>query len=529
MGDQPSMPHSDASVSRMGVLQIASALLLGVAAALMVWRVAWVTEDSFITFRYVANTLAGHGAVFNVGEFTQGYTHPLWFALLLVGGSFLPDLILLSFGLGLFLTVATQLSMARSLTLIGGNPLLGVLAAALFALVCVSSNSWLSFQTGGLENALSHLLLVILIGEIFLHELERPFAISVLGSLLVLNRPDFAFTILPFAVALLPRLRESRSRRAIALGALPLAIWIVFAFFYYGDIAPNTARAKVGILPTWWDAISQGGVYLGDWIRHEPIPAFGAGLALTYATLRARSVAQIALAAGIWLQMGYVILVGGDFMRGRFLLSVFVAGLAFGLCRLVADIREREAPGWLLSIPLALVLVALPFAPDPEAAGNLQIPQSGIVDERLFYPGYRIDYYLERGRIHNPYLPLSLADELRAYAEACGPVTVHARNPGTLGYLAGPEVTVIDPLGLTDAFVARLPKERLISKRPRIGHPDKSIPLAYLAKRGDIAILKGWPQAVAQRECDFLALPSRYVDSEEDWLPGAFYPPNPEG
>jgi hypothetical protein len=392
----------------------------------------------------------------------------------------------------------------------------------------VSSNSWLSFQTGGLENALSHLLLVILIGEIFLHELERPLVISVLGSLLVLNRPDFAFTILPFAVVLLPRLRDPLSRRAIALGALPLAIWVGFALFYYGDIAPNTAHAKVGILPTWWDGISQGGVYLGDWIRHEPIPAFSAGLALVYATLRARTVAQVALAAGIWLQMGYVIFVGGDFMRGRFLLSIFVAGLAFGLCRLVADLRERESPGWLIAIPLALVFVAFPFAPDPEATGNLQVPKSGIVDERLFYPGYRIDTYLEKGRIQNPYLSLSFADDLRAYAEACGPVTVHARNPGTLGYLAGPELTVIDPLGLTDAFIARLPKERLISARPRIGHPDKSIPLAYLAKRGDISFLKGWPRAVARRDCDFLTLPARYVDSEEDWLPGEFYPQNPE-
>ena len=99
-----------------------------------------------------------------------------------------------------------------------------------------------------------------------------------LGSLLVLNRPDFAFTVLPFAVALLPRLRDSLSRRAIALGALPLVIWIVFAFLYYGDLAPNPAYAKVGILPTWWDGILQGGIYLGDWIRHEPIPAFSTGL-----------------------------------------------------------------------------------------------------------------------------------------------------------------------------------------------------------------------------------------------------------
>jgi len=514
---------------RMGGSQIAVATLLGVAAAFMVWRVAWVTEDCFITFRYVANTLAGHGAVFNAGEFSQGYTHPLWFALLLIGGSFVPDLILLSCGLGLLLTFATQYLMTRSLMLVGGTFLRGVLAAALFALVCVSSNSWLSFQTGGLENALSHLLLVILIGEIFLHEFERPFAISVLGSLLVLNRPDFAFAILPIAVALLPRLRNPLSRRAIALGALPLAIWIVFAFFYYGDIAPNAAHAKVGILPTWWDGVLQGGVYLGDWIRHEPIPAFSAGLALVYATLRARAAAQVALAAGIWLQMGYVILIGGDFMRGRFLLSIFVAGLAFGLCRLVADLREREAPGWWIALPLALVLAALPFAPEPEAAVAMQIPDSGIVDERLYYPGYRVDYYLEHGSLQNPFFPLLLADQLRVYAEVCGPVSVHARNPGTLGYLAGPDVTVIDQLGLTDAFIARLPKERLIAKNPRIGHPDKSIPLSYLAKRGDIAFLKGWDKAVIQQNCDFGTLPARYADSDKDWLPGDLYAPNPEG
>jgi hypothetical protein len=122
---------------RMDRLQTTAATLLGVAAVFMVWRVAWVTEDSFITFRYVANTLAGHGAVFSVGEYSQGYTHPLWFALLLVGGSFVPDLILLSCGLGLLLTFAAQFFMGRSLML-GGNVLPGGVAAALFALVCVS-------------------------------------------------------------------------------------------------------------------------------------------------------------------------------------------------------------------------------------------------------------------------------------------------------------------------------------------------------------------------------------------------------
>ena len=55
---------------RMDGLQIAIATLIGGVLAIMVWRFAWVTEDCFITFRYVANALAGYGAVFNVGEYT---------------------------------------------------------------------------------------------------------------------------------------------------------------------------------------------------------------------------------------------------------------------------------------------------------------------------------------------------------------------------------------------------------------------------------------------------------------------------
>ena len=83
-------------------------------------------------------------------------------------------------------------------------------------------------------------------------------------------------------------------------------------------------------------------------------------------------------------------------------------------------------------------------------------------------------------------------DDLRAYADSCGPITVHSRNPGTLGYLAGPDVTVIDVLGLTDRYIAKLPKAFLAYRVPRPGHPDKYIPVRYLAGRGDISLLASW-------------------------------------
>ncbi len=46
---------------------------------------AWVTEDAFITFRSVDNFLKGWEPVWNVGERVHAYTHPLWYALLIVG------------------------------------------------------------------------------------------------------------------------------------------------------------------------------------------------------------------------------------------------------------------------------------------------------------------------------------------------------------------------------------------------------------------------------------------------------------
>ena len=46
---------------------------------------AWLCDDIFITFRAVDNFLAGYGPVWNVGERVQVYTHPLWYALLVIG------------------------------------------------------------------------------------------------------------------------------------------------------------------------------------------------------------------------------------------------------------------------------------------------------------------------------------------------------------------------------------------------------------------------------------------------------------
>ena len=51
---------------------------------LHILRYNFVSDDAFISLRYAANLLAGHGLVFNPGERVEGFTSPLW-TLLLAG------------------------------------------------------------------------------------------------------------------------------------------------------------------------------------------------------------------------------------------------------------------------------------------------------------------------------------------------------------------------------------------------------------------------------------------------------------
>jgi len=71
-------------VSRRAVIWV-SALLAGVALAFAVWRavrLAWLADDSFISFRYAWNLVHGRGLVYNAGEYVEGYTNLLWTLLL---------------------------------------------------------------------------------------------------------------------------------------------------------------------------------------------------------------------------------------------------------------------------------------------------------------------------------------------------------------------------------------------------------------------------------------------------------------
>jgi arabinofuranosyltransferase len=506
---------------------VTGAIVLGFSFAMTVavFRTAWISEDAFITLRYVANALAGHGAVFNVGERVQGYTHPLWFLVLWAGSLVGASPVYLAIGYGLALTFAVVVLVGAAIRRLGLDPLGTAALLGLACVILVSSASWISFQTGGLENALAHALVAGLLVLTIPDGTSRSGLITLLMALLVLTRLDLGLLVAPLGVLVLLRVRDRRTAVRVALAVAPLAAWLLFAWAYYGDILPNTAHAKVDIYPSRQAAAEQGRMYLKDWLAHEPFAAGAAFVLFVTAALWTRTSWARAWAVGIALYVLFVVGIGGDFMRGRFWLPVFFSGVVFGTLALAA-----RAPGWssrrLALVTLGVAVAGLGIGPALAARDQpgLVIPPSGIVDERQYYPGYHLATYREVGRFVNPYLNLEVADWLRRYAQRCGPVVIHARNPGALGYLAGPDVSIIDMLGLTDRFIARLPKSHLVNEKPRPGHPDKRIPVWYLAQRDDISLIRGWEAAVARLDCEFRRRTGRYKTSADLYGPSTMLP-----
>jgi arabinofuranosyltransferase len=494
-------------------LQAAGALVLGLFASLVVIERGWIHDDAFISFRYASNILDGHGPVFNLGDHVQGFTHPLWLGVLTIGLAIAREPLYLAVILGGSLTLLTVTGTTAYLFHYSRPDLAkGILLAAGWTLAVVASDSWLSFQTGGLENCLTHFLIAVLVIEMLRDTEPRPFVLTLLASLIWLTRPDTAFLLAPLGLVVLAQCWRAR-RFLPLLGTVPAILWLIFALAYYGELTPNTADAKLGIFGSWQAAARQGLDYVYDWIQHEPLPAAlsigGLGLVLGLA----RNRYHWALAAGALLYAVYIVYIGGDYMRGRFMLVFYftiVTLAAFLMANqpIRVPLRHAAAVGFA-----GLMLFAFfHWARPPRTA---DISAQGISDERMFYAGFQLETYRRTGQLSYMFYTLDFIAELKAYAEQCGGMTMHTATVGAIAYFAGPDVTIIDTVGLNDDRIAALPRTLLAFDPPRVGHPLKFIPLDYLASRQDISIFAGWEGEVYARNCAFKDQTAQFASSAE--------------
>lgn len=128
-----------------------------------------------------------------------------------------------------------------------------------------------------------------------------------------------------------------------------------------------------------------------------------------------------------------------------------------------------------------------------------EIPPSGITDEWAWYAGRWNDNRFTGPAQHpNPAFQywMDLGRDAAAYAREFGPIAIYWPAAGIIAYHAGPDVHVVDILGLTDAFVARCPA------RPgsRIGHIERDLPRGYLESHAVINLWPDWRARLAARD-----------------------------
>ncbi len=464
-------------------------LLLLALFALVIVRRAWVSDDAYITFRTVDNFLHGYGLVWNVSERVQAYTHPLWMFLLMGADALTREIHFTSLVLSILTSCAALYLLATRITS-------SHLAAAFAVLALTLSKAFVDYSTSGLENPLSHLLLVLFV-IVFLSNERRslinlptnspptkerrsligpPFWLALLTSLLLLTRLDLALLVAPACLLFLAQNFNKPTLRQLAFGSLPFLAWEGFSLFYYGFPFPNTYYAKLSTGIPQIELTRQGIQYLLNTLEFDPLTLLLilAGVLVAF-TLRTRK--PTALALGILLYLAYVIRIGGDFMAGRFLTVPLLLAVIL-LTQLDFDALPLPQTLLIFAIPLLLGLNA-PDAPlDFHDTATLQTPTEhvdhrGISDERLNYAPFTAPLALPRDAV-----PPTHIWAWQGTRDAGGDRPFATKfGIGFYGYNAGPDIYIIDQLALADPLLARLPAARDIHWR--VGHYLRDLPGGY--------------------------------------------------
>jgi len=485
-----------------GELKLWSLAATGAAFVLVAWLVlshAWFSDDAYFSFRTIDNFINGYGLTWNVQERVQGYTHPLW-VFLLSGFFFLTREIYL-----------TTILISLALTLVLVWLIVFKLAAnrwqglAAVGLLCVST-AFIDYSTSGLENPLSHLLLVIFLA-LFLrgtHSPRRLLWLSLVAALAAVNRLDTLLLYLPaLLVSWLAQKDKGRASLQVALGFTPLIAWEIFSLIYYGFPFPNTFYAKAQNYVPLAQEVWAGLNYFLFTLLFDPITwlVIVAGIVVVVWQRQARG---LSIAAGVVLYLLYVLQVGGDFMGGRFLSAGTVAATGLLLVYLFPKLSFKKH--WAL-IP-ALILVSLLGSSPPYFlyARNFETARwNGVVDERMVYYTtnfMRIEdlHAFNADPSHNllnqaAYLVRSLwrgsafrweaehdwiddGRRLRQQAAREGKLYLPQGANGFTGFYAGPQVYFAHGLALTDGLLARLPP--IYNPNWRSGHFMRVIPAGYL-------------------------------------------------
>jgi hypothetical protein len=297
-------------------------VLMALAVKVAIGFGACTQDDAFISFRYAENLLAGHGLVFNPGEWVEGISNLSWTISIAAGMSLGLDPVVFTILAGLISVIGLVFVLVQGAKAMG----LRGLAALLPVVFILADPLFLLEAVEGLETAAY--ALVILVGTLLaLGEVARGDAhtrSSLCFAVAIWTRPEAPLIIGAVHLGLWLSAGGERSaqlRRSI-VGTWPIVLAFLALeltrFGLYGEWLPNTYFAKTGAGA---HAIPRG---LRYWSQHLSDHALLWAL-MCVSLLRCRGKrAVLVLGVPVLLMTAYVVWVGGDFKpTGRFFAPVF--------------------------------------------------------------------------------------------------------------------------------------------------------------------------------------------------------------
>ena len=502
--------------------------------ALLAWfsRVAWfLCDDAFISFRYVRNLLAGHGLVFNPGEYVEGYSNFLWvLELAAVWGALGVPPEQAAPWLSAACTAATIGALLWWVARLPHLQHRGMTAWMALGLLCSSATFAVWTAGGGLETRQFTLFIVLAVVCLSLYRDSRRGLLTASLSLAAaaLTRPEGPLiAACCFGWFVIQRMvdagRLRLDRRGLLYLAAPFVILVgahfLWRYAYYGEWLPNTYYAK-HVRPWYesgfrylWAAALETGLYL-------LIPLSFAALRERLREYRDGTYALALLLVGV--HAAYVLRIGGDHFEYRpldFYWPLLALPAAAGIVHLGSRIACRLRP-----------LRRLPRLPAPSACALvLFVPvlfYCNAFQGALLFADAKVDEHIAQTHVElddanagwlmaAPGMPMltARAGDLRRslIRQSVATPSVERRKfanqrlrrwkpyenmengvipddalmvAGALGirfyYL--PDLKVIDFYGLTDATVARNPVEAPNHER-QMAH-DRQPPVGYLEERG---------------------------------------------
>jgi hypothetical protein len=203
-------------------------------------------DDSYITYRYARNILAGDGFVFNPGERVMGTTTPLYTFLMTSLGAVTGSTHAPFPTLALVVNALADAGTCLLIWFLGrriGSPVAGAAAALVWAIAPFS----VTFAIGGLETSVYVFLLT---GMVAAHISQRRKLAALAGVLSLLTRPDAVLLVAPI---MLDRVWQAWKHKdplkpgELAAFLLPGLAWAAFATIYFGSPVPHSISAKLAV------------------------------------------------------------------------------------------------------------------------------------------------------------------------------------------------------------------------------------------------------------------------------------------